>query len=108
MVSIDSALQAAGLWFAAGTFVLLLTGRAAVVGRVARLAMTLAVGAVLAGLALLLGTGVAAESSQPPVQGAGPLFSEPIVGPLRPVATSIPTLPSTKQVPPGQLKTHKH
>ena len=60
------------------------------------------------GLALLVGTGLAAESSQPPVQGAGPLFSEPIVGPLRPVATSIPTSPSTKQVPPGQLKTHKH
>jgi cellulose synthase/poly-beta-1,6-N-acetylglucosamine synthase-like glycosyltransferase len=61
MVSIDSALQAAALWFAAGTFVLLFTGRAAVVGRVARLAMTFAIGAVLAGLARLLGLDPAAE-----------------------------------------------
>ena len=61
MVSIDSALQAAVLWFAAGTLVLLLTGRAAVVGRVARLAMTLAIGAVLAGLARVLGLDPAAE-----------------------------------------------
>jgi cellulose synthase/poly-beta-1,6-N-acetylglucosamine synthase-like glycosyltransferase len=61
MVSIDSALEAAALWFAAGTFVLLVTGRAAVVGRAARLAMTLAIGAVLAGLARLIGLDPAAE-----------------------------------------------
>src|SRR5450759_4078879 len=61
MVSIDSALQAAALWFAVGTLVLLLTGRAAVVGRAARLAMTLAIGAVLAGLARLMGLDPAAE-----------------------------------------------
>jgi len=58
---IDSALQAAALWFAAGMLVLLLTGRAAVVGRAARLAMTLAIGAVLAGLARLMGLDPAAE-----------------------------------------------
>jgi cellulose synthase/poly-beta-1,6-N-acetylglucosamine synthase-like glycosyltransferase len=61
MVSIDSALEAAALWFAAGTLVLLLTGRAAVVGRAARLAMTLAIGVVLAGLARLTGLDPAAE-----------------------------------------------
>src|SRR5450759_4107911 len=61
MVSIDSALQAAALWFAAGTLVLLLTGRAAVVGRAARFAMALAVGVVLAGLARLIGLDPAAE-----------------------------------------------
>ena len=60
------------------------------------------------GLALLLGTGVAAESSKSPVQGAGPLFSEPIVGPLRPVVNSVPTSPPAKKVPPGQLKSHNH
>jgi cellulose synthase/poly-beta-1,6-N-acetylglucosamine synthase-like glycosyltransferase len=61
VVPIDSALQAAALWFAAGTLVLLLTGRAAVVGRIARVLMTLAVGAVLAGFARLIGLDPAAE-----------------------------------------------
>jgi hypothetical protein len=61
IVPIESALQAAALWFAAGTIVLLLTGRAAVVGRVARMAMTVAVGAVLAGYARLIGLDPAAE-----------------------------------------------
>jgi len=60
MVSIDSALQAAVLWFAAGTLVLVAVGRAAVAGRAASLAMTLAVGAVLAGLARLIGLDPAA------------------------------------------------
>jgi hypothetical protein len=60
------------------------------------------------GLALLVGAGVATESGQPPVQGAGPLFSEPIQGPLRPVKKSIPTSPSPRQTPPGQIRTPKH
>ena len=61
IVSIDSALQAAVWWFATGTFVLLLLGRAAVAGRIARIAMTLAIGVVLVGLARLIGLDPAAE-----------------------------------------------
>jgi cellulose synthase/poly-beta-1,6-N-acetylglucosamine synthase-like glycosyltransferase len=60
------------------------------------------------GLALLVGAGVATESGQPPVQGGGPLFSEPIQGPLRPVKKSIPTSPSPRQTPPGEIRTPKH
>jgi cellulose synthase/poly-beta-1,6-N-acetylglucosamine synthase-like glycosyltransferase len=61
MVSIDTALQGAAFWFAAGTLVLLGVGKAAVVGRASRLAMTLAVGVVLAGIARLIGLDPAAE-----------------------------------------------
>jgi cellulose synthase/poly-beta-1,6-N-acetylglucosamine synthase-like glycosyltransferase len=61
MVPIESVLQAAALWFAAGTVVLLLTGRAVVVGRGARVAMTLAIGALLAGFARLVGLDPVAE-----------------------------------------------
>src|ERR1035437_6686060 len=61
MVSIDSALQAAALWFAAGTLVLLGVGRAAVVGRAARLAMGFAVAVARAGFARLIGLDPAAE-----------------------------------------------
>jgi hypothetical protein len=71
------------------------------------------------GLLLLVGTGVAAESGQMPVQGAGPLFSQPIAGPLRQVKVSTPTsaakVPvkvstptSAAKVPPGQAKAPKH
>ena len=58
------------------------------------------------GLVLLVGTGVAAESGQPPVQGAGPLFSQPIAGPLRQVKVSTST--AAAKVPPGQAKAPKH
>jgi cellulose synthase/poly-beta-1,6-N-acetylglucosamine synthase-like glycosyltransferase len=61
MVSIDTALQGAAFWFAAGTLVLLGVGKAAVAGRASRLAMTLAVGVVLAGIARLIGLDPAAE-----------------------------------------------
>jgi cellulose synthase/poly-beta-1,6-N-acetylglucosamine synthase-like glycosyltransferase len=78
MVSIDSALQAAVLWFAAGTLVLLGVGKAAVAGRAARVAMTLAVGAVLAGLARLLGLDPAAE-----VEVGVPVMALCLAGPAR-------------------------
>jgi hypothetical protein len=58
------------------------------------------------GLALLMGAGVAAESGKPTVPGAGPLLGEPIQGPLQAVSKPIATTPSTKQIPPGQLKKH--
>jgi cellulose synthase/poly-beta-1,6-N-acetylglucosamine synthase-like glycosyltransferase len=78
MVSIDSALQAAVLWFAAGTLILLAVGKAAVVGRAARLAMTLAVGVVLAGLARLIGLDPAAE-----VEVGVPVLVLCLAGPAR-------------------------
>jgi hypothetical protein len=60
------------------------------------------------GFAILLGAGLASESGQPPVQGAGPLVGEPIVGPLHGAKKSIATSPAAPHVPPGQLKTPKH
>jgi hypothetical protein len=78
MVSIDPALQAAVLWFAAGTLILLAVGKAAVAGRAARLAMTLAVGVVLAGLARLFGLDPVAE-----VEVGVPVLVLCLVGPAR-------------------------
>lgn len=60
------------------------------------------------GLAILLGAGVAAESGQPPVQGAGPLVGETIQGPLHGAKKSIATSPAAPHVPPGQIRTPKH
>jgi hypothetical protein len=59
------------------------------------------------GLALLMGAGVAAESGQPPVPGAGPVASS-IHGPLRGVKNSVTTSSSSNKVPPGQNKTPKN
>jgi hypothetical protein len=56
------------------------------------------------GLMLLLGAGVVAESGQPAVAGAGPLVGETIQGPLKAANKPNPKTPSTKQIPPGQLK----
>jgi hypothetical protein len=58
------------------------------------------------GLVLLMGAGVAAESGQLPVQGAGPLFSQSIHGPLR--QAKISTSSSAVNVPPGHVKAPKH
>jgi hypothetical protein len=58
------------------------------------------------GLALLMGAGVAAESGQPPVPGAGPLVGEPIQGPLRAVKNSNPHSAASPKTPPGQIKKH--
>src|SRR5450756_2659748 len=46
------------------------------------------------GLVLLMGAGVAAESGQATVPGAGPLVGEPIYGPLQAVKKSVPTSPA--------------
>jgi hypothetical protein len=56
------------------------------------------------GLALLLGTGVVAESGRPTIPGAGPLVGEPVQGPLRPAKNPIHKTPAAKQIPPGQAK----
>jgi hypothetical protein len=54
------------------------------------------------GLVLLMGAGVAAESGQPTVPGAGPLVGEPIHGPLQAAKS-----PAAAHVPPGLNKTPK-
>jgi hypothetical protein len=59
------------------------------------------------GLALLMGAGVAAESGQPPVPGAGPVAGS-IHGPLRGVKDSVSTTSAAGNGAPGQVKKTKH
>jgi hypothetical protein len=60
------------------------------------------------GFVLLMGGGVAAESGQVPVQGAGPLYSQPVHGPLVQAKHSTSTSSSPVHVPPGHAKSPKH